>query len=474
MFTPPASPAPPRTLRGPSPSSSHHSASEDDDLTPHSQYLAVPRPRSSSPTPLPKRSSSLTAHSHSQPRPTRNQNQARERSQAAHDAAKRRAARHTRWTVLLVPAVLIFITLSTHYLSHPAVLDFFSRDRRPESWAAALTDLRPHKRHASPDPNPSPDGASTAAGATDTASSLILQSATLSVAASSPPAQSPLSASSAAVSFASGSPASSGTGSSSPSTVPVASQTIPPIPTGTPAALPTPFPQPFDQTMANNYSTVGCQDFMTNMTQASAFRTCRPFSLLLQNSDAFIEAQNNLTVLNAIVWGTCNTNTDTTACASNMDWFTQNIQTACAVDLKAGNAIVQKTLTGLQAYALMRHVACEPDQSTGAYCYVEAVHNANPSDLYFYNLALGTALPASATPSCSACTQSVMALYAADARNLSALGTVYDGAATVANGACGAGYVQIASVSRATSLLRGGAWRWMGWGSALLLIALSL
>ena len=34
-----------------------------------------------------------------------------------------------------------------------------------------------------------------------------------------------------------------------------------------------------------------------------------------------------------------------------MEWFTENIQTACAADLKAGNAIVQKTLTG-ESFAL--------------------------------------------------------------------------------------------------------------------------
>ena len=98
---------------------------------------------------------------------------------------------------------------------------------------------------------------------------------------------------------------------------------------------------------------------------------------------------------------------------------------------------------------------------------------AHAADAYYFTLPLGTALPAASDPSCSACTQSVMALYAAQAGNLSALGAVYDAAAGVADGACGAGYVQVAAVSRAVGVLGGGRW-WVGWGSALLLMALSL
>ena len=59
------------------------------------------------------------------------------------------------------------------------------------------------------------------------------------------------------------------------------------MPTGTPD-LPKPFPQPFDDTFPTNHPTIGCQDLMTNMAQTSACRECRPFLLLVQDSDAFI------------------------------------------------------------------------------------------------------------------------------------------------------------------------------------------
>ena len=85
------------------------------------------------------------------------------------------------------------------------------------------------------------------------------------------------------------------------------------------------------------------------------------------------------------------------------------------------------------------------------------MHNPSPADLYFYALPLGTALPPDITPSCSACTKSVMALYAEKGTNLTALEGVYGNAAKVANQACGQGYVQVTSVNGARSVLH--AWR---------------
>lgn len=53
--------------------------------------------------------------------------------------------------------------------------------------------------------------------------------------------------------------------------------------------LPTPFPQPFDTTLSTNFSTTTCYDFFLNMTQVDAFRSCRPFSLLISTSYAFTQ-----------------------------------------------------------------------------------------------------------------------------------------------------------------------------------------
>ena len=82
------------------------------------------------------------------------------------------------------------------------------------------------------------------------------------------------------------------------------------------------------------------------------------------------------------------------------------------------------------------------------------MHNANPSDLYFYALPLGIALPQTVNSSCSTCTKSVMAAYAAGGGNLTALQQVYNGAAAVANKQCGNGYVQITNANAAAAVGR--------------------
>lgn len=141
-----------------------------------------------------------------------------------------------------------------------------------------------------------------------------------------------------------------------------------------------------------------------------------------------------------------------------MAWFRDNMQTQCSQELSANNVMVTNALRGthrpsssvetrlscnegLQAYSLMRDAACVVDPTTNAYCYVEAVRNSNPSDLYFYQLPLGIGLPTNTVPSCSSCTKSIMQLYAT-AGNLTALVSTYNTAARIADGSCGSGYVQ--------------------------------
>lgn len=95
----------------------------------------------------------------------------------------------------------------------------------------------------------------------------------------------------------------------------------------------------------------------------------------------------------------------------------------------------------------MRTAGCLPDQVTNSYCYVEAAHSVDPSDLYFYQLPIGIPLPNSTTPSCSSCTKTLMGLYAQALENapkgtLADLRTTYGSAQTVAVAQCGSGYAQ--------------------------------
>lgn len=162
--------------------------------------------------------------------------------------AKRIISRRMRWAVLIVPLVLVLITTMTHYVTHPVVFDVLSGSPNMD-WVPSLTDWRPHKRHPFPQPQL----------ATTSGSSIVFPTAVPSPSSSTPTATT--------------------------SAVP---QSVPTIPSAAPV-LPTPFPQPFDSSLQNNFTTQGCENFFLNMTSTAAFRSCRPFSLLLQSSQAFLE-----------------------------------------------------------------------------------------------------------------------------------------------------------------------------------------
>lgn len=76
----------------------------------------------------------------------------------------------------------------------------------------------------------------------------------------------------------------------STSQIPVSDQLVPTVPTS-PPILPTPFPQALDAGIVQNFSSSSCASFFANMTSAAPFRTCRPFSLLLGSSGAFINVR---------------------------------------------------------------------------------------------------------------------------------------------------------------------------------------
>jgi hypothetical protein len=169
-----------------------------------------------------------------------------------------------------------------------------------------------------------------------------------------------------------------GSDSVTPSTttvIVIASPSIgpPPIPTTTPV-LPTPFPQPLDTSLNRNFKDQACYDFFLNMTNTLPFRSCRPFSLLLQSSSEFTQvcslhvlmilklipldgqAQSNSTELNDIIWGTCNPDPGLQQCTENMGWFADNLKSICSSDLSAGNTVATSTLLG--AFFFLNFPSC--------------------------------------------------------------------------------------------------------------------
>ncbi|KAJ7827006.1 hypothetical protein B0H14DRAFT_3467320 [Mycena olivaceomarginata] len=341
---------------------------------------------------------------------------------------KRRIGRRTRWTVMLVPMALMLITASTRYLTHPAAFDMFSEPASLtwEGLSDRASNWTPHKRH--------PLAEAALAGVASTAGSQSASAASLT-----------------------GSGAASSAAPASTSEIPISAQTVPTIPSS-PPVLPTPFPQPFDSSLSQNFSSLSCFNFFSNMTNTVAFRSCRPFSLLLQASEGFLDAQENLQLLNNIVWGTCNTSIDDEGCSANIAWFSSNLVSSCAIDLKDGNAMAVNTQIALNAFNLMRDAGCLVDPTTNTYCYLDAVRNSNPSDTYFYSLPLGVSMPNNTIASCSACTKSLMTLYygamndATQGPGLTALKASYPSAAKIAVADCGTGYATLTTAAPSGAL----------------------
>ncbi|KAF8489761.1 hypothetical protein JB92DRAFT_1357671 [Gautieria morchelliformis] len=220
----------------------------------------------------------------------------------------------------------------------------------------------------------------------------------------------------------------SSSSSLSQSTAPSSTTSLPTIPN--PAILPTPFPQPFDASLSDNFTTIGCQAFFSNFTQDTSFRQCRSFSFLLNSSAAFLGAQRNLTLINAIIWGTCNTPPTAQSCDATMASYLSQLNSVCKSDLNAENPVVLQAQIGFQSYTAMRTAACLTDPTNNAFCYIDALAATTPADLYFYGLPLGTPVPNTTKPSCSPCVKSVLAVYAQYVTPSSGSGAIQIGAET--------------------------------------------
>ena len=258
---------------------------------------------------------------------------------AIHDR-KRQMGWRTYLMAITVPLFLVLVTLSTHYLTPSRLMDLVAGLFPSRSNSACGANWISDSVHPLQRRQDGPSSAST--------SGILFPS--IGVESSSIP----------------------------PTPTQSTTSSVPTIPASSPV-LPTPFPQPFDTTLANNFTTNSCQTFFTNMTQSLPFRQCRPFSFLSQTSSAFLQvsgsdsltgyqirvlmvmrlfirgqAQSNLTALNIDIWGTCNTPVDADQCEANMGWFALNFPIACSQEKSEQNQMVLQALAGI--FSFFSHV----------------------------------------------------------------------------------------------------------------------
>ncbi|KAM3418366.1 hypothetical protein BST61_g4365 [Cercospora zeina] len=108
-----------------------------------------------------------------------------------------------------------------------------------------------------------------------------------------------------------------------------------------------------------------------------------------------------------------------------------------------GNPSVVQAYNGFLAYDALYHAGCL-DDSSGRYCYANAVTNASsPTSSYIYYLPLGVELPGGSRPACTTCLQNTMAIFAQAATNRTQpLNGDYQSAASQIQMNCGPTFVQ--------------------------------
>lgn len=230
-----------------------------------------------------------------------------------------------------------------------------------------------------------------------------------------------------------------------------ASTTVTSIPADTTASA-SPLPSPFDIGFSGNI-TSDCQSFMNSMLSNATFKTCLPFSLLLQNSASFFQVEKSLVRVTQTLDYSCAANV--TECSNLMSAFASNLTTsdACASDLSSENPLVQQAHLGLLAYKPLYSASCLRDPATSAYCFAEAITNAsNSADSYIYFLPLNISLVGGSQPTCDTCLKNTMAIFeAATADRSSALASDYVSAATQVNVNCGPTFVNASLAAAAVS-----------------------
>ncbi|KAK8114864.1 C6 transcription factor, partial [Apiospora kogelbergensis] len=214
----------------------------------------------------------------------------------------------------------------------------------------------------------------------------------------------------------------------------------------TPAAATGPLPSPMDSVPStfSADSSSNCPAFIQSFLADSTFKSCYPFSMLLQGgSNGFFDAQKSLVSITQVLDASCKA--DVKMCTSWLNDLADKFQQSgnCGNELSSGNTVVTKAYQGLKAYQPLFSATCLKEPETQAYCYAEAATDTKDfSSVYLYYLPLNRSMPDASTPGCNWCNQQTMGIFqSATSNRKSSIAATYEGGSTVMNKACGAQYV---------------------------------
>src|SRR5271170_7473641 len=150
------------------------------------------------------------------------------------------------------------------------------------------------------------------------------------------------------------------TASSRETGTPTHTTTIPSI-----TLITTPLPSPFDTSLGSNFTSQACPDYFATFLSNSAFKSCIPVSLLLQNSNSFFRAERDVTLLSETLDSACNA--PVVLCTQLLQSIAHDLISSdnCGADFKQQNPLVAQAYAGLMAYEPIYRATCLRDPKTG-------------------------------------------------------------------------------------------------------------
>lgn len=210
-------------------------------------------------------------------------------------------------------------------------------------------------------------------------------------------------------------------------------------------------PVPFDTSIGSNFTDPACPQYFSKFLADPTFQSCLPMSLLLQNSMSFFQAARSKELLTQTLDKSCSASL--AVCSPLMSQYaTELISSAyCQKDYLQQNPLVMQAYAGLNAYEPMYKATCLKANTTGDYCFVDAMETSSADDSYPYYTAVGLQLPTGSKPACSSCLRDTMEIFSGYALQTSqSLSQTYLLCAIQVNQQCGESFAstQVKSASK--------------------------
>lgn len=137
--------------------------------------------------------------------------------------------------------------------------------------------------------------------------------------------------------------------------------------------------------------------YLTNLLSNSTFVSCSPFSLLISTSSAYsgqvtsATSTGNYTYLNDLLAYSNSPQPGAQQCEEAYAAYRTALRDKanCGNDLADGKPVAGSASRGLGNYGVLRTAAALINPESGSYCYLEAVADARPDDLYLWSLPAG-------------------------------------------------------------------------------------